>query len=407
MSKTLFLDCSMGAAGDMIAAALIGLFDDPGAILAALNSMGIPHTTFAIKHVRKCGIAATHLAVRVHGEEECAGDIAHESAPHHGHGGDHGHGHHHAHSGLADIFATIDGLALPAKVAGEAREIYRLLADAEAHVHGGSPDSIHFHEVGSLDAIADIAAVALMVNALSPDEIVATPVNTGMGSVRCAHGILPVPAPCTARLLEGMPAYSDGITEGELCTPTGAALLKHYVARFGQMPGMTISRCGVGAGMKDFEKANILRAFIGSGATREAAPESGETARRDEVCEFRCSIDDMTAEEFAFAAQRLMEAGALDVCMVPALMKKGRPGTILEVLCRVADRDAIARHIFKNTTTIGIRETIVGRRILLRREETVETPLGAVRRKISSGEGVLRVKSDYDDVAGIASRQAD
>lgn len=386
MGTILHFDCSMGAAGDMLSAALADLSVDPDCVVARLNAIGVPGVRYSLETVTRCGVSARRMAVKVHGEEEghCRNDDHHHG---HGHGG-----HHHHHATLADVFGIIGQLSLPGAVAEEVRGIYRLLGEAEAAVHGASADTVHFHEVGMLDAIADIAAVALLISELGPGRITATPVNLGSGSVACAHGVLPVPAPCTARLLEGIPSFGDASIDGELCTPTGAAILRHYAESFGAMPLMAVRRTGHGAGGRDFPKANIVRAFLGD----------ADTSMRDEVCEFRCAIDDMTAEEFAFAAERILGDGALDVCMIPALMKKGRPGTVLEVLCAADMRDAVAGSIFRNTTTIGLRERIVGRRILERREETVETPLGAVRRKVSTGDGVVRTKIEYDDAARLA-----
>ncbi|MBR3085537.1 MAG: nickel pincer cofactor biosynthesis protein LarC [Kiritimatiellae bacterium] len=408
--NTLFIDCSMGAAGDMLGAALLELVADRDAFVAKLNAIGVPGVRYALERTTKCGIAASQLHVSVNGAEEGEPDghhhhghghehehgHGHEHEHDHDHGHDHGHEHHHEHRSLKDVLAIVDGLGIPPAVAEDVRATFRLVAEAESAAHGGSPDSVHFHEVGALDAIADIAAVSLLVAELKPGRVVASPVNCGSGFVRCAHGTLPVPAPCTAALLKGVPSYIDPAIDGELCTPTGAALLRHFAKEFAPMPVMRVTAIGYGAGRKDFARANFLRAFVGE---EESAP------GRDSVCQFRCAIDDMTAEEFGFAAARVMEAGALDVCMVPALMKKGRPGTILEVLCRPADADRISDCIFANTTTLGLREQLVGRRILERREETVSTPFGRIRRKISTRAGVERSKFESDDLSAVAAAQ--
>lgn len=395
--RTLYLDCSMGVAGDMLSAALLGLFPEREreAMLAKLNAIGIHGVEYVLEPTAKCGIAALHLSVRVHGHEE--------GEEHH---------HHHEHRSLHDVLGIIDGLALPPAVADDVRAVYALIGEAEAKAHGGSQDAVHFHEVGALDAIADISATALLIAELKPDRIVASPVNCGSGFVHCAHGVLPVPAPCTAALLEGLPSRMDPEIDGELCTPTGAALVRHFAKSFGPMPAMALQGVGYGAGKKDFSnRANFLRAFIGeqpagkpAGTEQGAAPIGSVPASFEagEVCQFRCAIDDMTAEEFGFAAERIMADGALDVCMIPALMKKGRPGTILEVLCKPEDRDAIAASIFRNTTTLGLREEIVRRRVLERREDAIETPLGRIRRKFAFGEGVAKAKAEYEDLAAAA-----
>lgn len=268
--------------------------------------------------------------------------------------------------------------------------VYGLIAEAESAVHGVPVDEIHFHEVGTMDAVADITAVCLAMAELAPDEVVVSPVHVGAGNVRCAHGILPVPAPATARILTGVPIYGGGI-RGELCTPTGAALLKHFAARFGDMPVMRIEKTGFGMGKKDFEAANCVRAFIG-----ETENKTGDAVL------LACNLDDMTAEEIGFAMERMFDAGALDCWTVPAGMKKNRPGTVFSVLCRPEDADALAAAIFCHTTTIGIRELPVARRTLERSVVTRETASGPVREKRSTGYGVTRTKPEFEDLAKIA-----
>ena len=384
--KTLYLDCSMGAAGDMLAAALLELVPDPAAALARLNAVGIPGVEYVREKVVRGGLAGTHLSVKVHGEEEGH----HDHAPH-------GHRHHdHPHHGLEDILHLVEHhLALPEGVKGEVAAVYRLIAEAEARAHGRPVAEIHFHEVGALDAVADVAAVCWLLAELAPDEIVASPVHVGSGTVRCAHGVLPVPAPATAFLLEGVPSYSDGTVAGELCTPTGAALLKRFVRRFGPQPLMCAAAVGLGAGTKEFEgRANLLRATLGAG---------GADGGADEVFELACNVDDMTGEEIAFACERLFAAGAKDVVTIPAGMKKGRPGILIQVLCAVEDHDALMAALFRHTTTLGVRETRCRRQTLRRREETATLPDGAtVRRKVAEGFGISRAKLEYDDLAAIA-----
>ena len=247
--KTLYLDCSMGAAGDMLAAALLELLPDPDAFVAELNALAIPDVKFSRETSVKCGITGTHLQVTVHGEEEGAHD--HHHAHSHDHHRDHAHAHHHDHAhshhhhaSLHDIEHIVRGhLSLPATVADNVMAVYRLIADAESKAHGKSVSEIHFHEVGTMDAIADITAVCLLMHRLAPDEIIVSPVHVGSGQVHCAHGILPVPAPATATILQDVPIYGGSI-QGELCTPTGAALLKHFADSFGGMPVMRTSAIG-------------------------------------------------------------------------------------------------------------------------------------------------------------------
>ena len=388
--KTLYLDCGMGAAGDMLAAALLELLPDPGAFVAELNALGFPGVHIRTEPAVKCGITGTHFAVTVHGQEEGHGQHHH----HHHHEHEHKHAHEHHHSGLHEIEHIVRGhLALPERVKRDVLAVYRQLAEAESHAHGVPVSDIHFHEVGTMDAIADITAVCLLMDRLAPGEVIASPVHTGSGQVRCAHGILPVPAPATAYLLRGVPIYG-GTVQGELCTPTGAALLKHFVTRFGDMPVMRVSAIGYGCGKKDFEAANCVRALLGE--TENAA---------GSVLNLSCNLDDMTAEAVSFAMERLFDAGALEVYTLSAGMKKSRSGLLLRVICRPQDRETIVQTIFRHTSTIGIRASVNRRYVLEREIQTVDTAYGPVRKKISQGFSVTRTKYEYEDLARIAREQ--
>lgn len=387
--KTLYLDCGMGAAGDMLAAALLELLPDPGAFVAELNALGFPGVHIRTEPAVKCGITGTHFAVTVHGQEE-----GHGQHHHHHHEHEHKHEHEHHHSGLHEIEHIVQGhLALPERVKRDVLAVYQQLAEAESHAHGVPVSDIHFHEVGTMDAIADITAVCLLMDRLAPGEVIASPVHTGSGQVRCAHGILPVPAPATAYLLRDVPIYG-GAVQGELCTPTGAALLKHFVTRFGDMPVMRVSAIGYGCGKKDFEAANCVRALLGE--TESAA---------GSVLNLSCNLDDMTAEAVSFAMERLFDAGALEVYTLSAGMKKSRSGLLLRVICRPQDRETIVQTIFRHTSTIGIRESVNRRYVLEREIQTVDTAYGPVRKKISQGFGVTRTKYEYEDLARIAREQ--
>ena len=381
--KTLYLDCGMGAAGDMLTAALSELFPDPDAVVRELNAIGVPHVVFERSVAEKCGISGAHISVRVDGTEE------HEH--HHEHHHDHADGHHHAHHSLADIEAVIRSLRVSEQVQNNAIAVYRLIADAESRVHGRPVADVHFHEVGTFDAIADVTAVCLLMERLAPEQIAASPVHVGSGTVRCAHGVLPVPAPATALLLAGIPCYGGEI-QGELCTPTGAALLRFFVRSFGPMPVMRVNRIGYGMGTKDFPRANCVRAML------------GETERRDTeaMLELSVNVDDMTAEQIGFASERLFEAGAVEVYTVPIGMKKSRPGTLLRAICAPEKREAVVSAFFRHTTTLGVRETETRRYVLDRRVEQRETPLGSVRVKLAEGYGVTREKIEYEDLAAIA-----
>jgi pyridinium-3,5-bisthiocarboxylic acid mononucleotide nickel chelatase len=258
-----------------------------------------------------------------------------------------------------------------------------------------------------MDAVADIAGVCMLIDELSPDRILASPVNVGGGSVRCAHGMMPVPSPAAAYLLRGIPIYSND-DSGELCTPTGAALLKHFVNTFCNMPTISVDKIGYGMGKKDFKRANCLRVYIGNvnsiNDINDINDDGGINNIRpnDQISELVCTLDDMTPEAIAFAQETLLTAGALDVYVTPTVMKKGRAGIILTCLCRVNDKDAIIPLIFKHTSTLGIREYIANRYILHREQSTLQTKYGEIRIKSSSGFGVKKSKPEYDDVAAIA-----
>lgn len=407
--KTLYLECNMGAAGDMLTAALAELLDDKGAFEQKLNSLSIPKVRFSLEASAKCGIKGTRAVVTIDGEEEESGENEHSHEHEHAHEHEHPHGHehahehhhecehkseheeiHHHHHAALDIEAVVGSLALSDKVRRDVLAVFRSILEAESRVHGVPVTEVHLHEVGSLDAVADIVGVCLLMDMLSPERVVCSPVNTGSGEVHCAHGVLPVPAPATADLLCGIPSYSSGIN-GELCTPTGAALIKHFATEFGARPVMTVKRTGYGMGKKDFPAANCLRAFLGEG--------EGST---DEVVKLSCNLDDMTPEALSFAAERLFDGGALDVWTTAIGMKKGRAGILLSCLCKPADRDRLLRLIFKHTTTLGVRESAERRYILERGERTETTADGPLRVKTASGYGVTREKIEFEDAAKIA-----
>ena len=412
--KTLYLDCGMGASGDMLTAALLELLPEPDVFLEKLNALGIPGVQIEKEKSVKCGITGTHMVVTIHGEEE--GETmhghSHESGHDHeqkhhqsGHSHDHehphesehhhasGHSHGHYHSGMHEIEHIVANLDIPPKVQEDVLAVYGLIAKAESHAHGVPVTDIHFHEVGTMDAVADITAVCMLMQEISPDELIVSPIHVGCGQVECAHGILPVPAPATAFILKDIPMYGGSI-KGELCTPTGAALVSYFADRFGDMPTIKTLAIGYGMGKKDFPAANCVRAIL------------GETAdKTDVVSELSCNVDDMTGEAVAFASERLFEAGALDVYTVPIGMKKSRPGILIRVLCQEQDREKILGVLFRHTTTIGVRETVMHRYVLERSIETIQTPYGEVHCKKSAGYGTLRYKYEYEDLARIAREQ--
>lgn len=371
--RTLYIDCGMGAAGDMLAAALLELLPDKDNFLRKLNSLGIPGVEIMAERSIKCGITGTHFRVTIHGAEE--EEQLHTS---------------HHHGSMGEIRSIVNSLPIPTMAKLDIMAVYSEIAEAESLVHGVPVDQIHFHEVGTMDAIADITAVCLLMQELDIGKIIASPIHVGSGCVRCAHGILPVPAPATAHILREIPIYG-GCIQGELCTPTGAALLKHFVDDFGDMPAMKVQGIGYGMGRKNFERANCVRVML------------GETVNKsDSIVELNCNVDDMTGEMIGFALERFMEQGALDAFTIPIGMKKSRPGIVLTVLCREEDKEQFVHLIFKHTTTLGIREKYCNRYTLERKTETVNTPYGQVRRKVSSGYGVSRSKYEYDDLAKAA-----
>ena len=397
--KTLYFECAMGAAGDMLMGALYELLPDKEAFLAGMNRLD-PALRVEAEAATRQGMAGTHMRVHVHGREE-GHEHYHDHSHDHHHGGeqehDHGHVHHHyqhEHRTLADIDRMVDGFDLPAAVREKAKEVYRLLAAAESRAHGVSVEQVHFHEVGALDAVADITGVCWLMELLGPDRVIASPVNLGGGTVKTAHGLLPVPAPATAALLEGVPAYGGDIP-AELCTPTGAALLKTFAASFGPLPMGTIRGVGSGCGTKDFPRANCLRAFL----IEEAGSAEGPN---DHVTELKANIDDMTGEDLGFAVERLLAAGALDVSYTPVQMKKNRPGVLLTCLCRPEEADAMAAQILRHTSTFGVRRTDCTRYALAVEREAVETPLGEITKKTGRGWGLIKHKAEFEDLAAAA-----
>jgi pyridinium-3,5-bisthiocarboxylic acid mononucleotide nickel chelatase len=371
--KTLYIDCAMGCAGDMLTAALLELHPDRDGFIARMNAALGGKAVLSAAPDSKCGIMGTHVTVLINGDEE--GEPEHN---------------HHPHTSVAEIMDFIDAVPLADEVKQNAKAVYSLIAEAESTVHGKPIENIHFHEVGSLDALADVLSVCELMHELAPAKVLSSPVNVGSGFVKCAHGVLPVPAPATELLLRGVPIYSGQI-KSELCTPTGAALLKHFAEDFVPMPVLKVERVGYGTGKKDFEVANVVRVLLGD--TEE---------KKEQIIELACNLDDMTPEELGFAMEELFKLGALDVYFTNIGMKKSRPATMLTCMCRAAQRDEMLRCIFKHTTTLGVREYTCDRYSLTRSIETVQTRYGSVRIKTAEGYGVKRSKAEYDDLAKLA-----
>ncbi len=388
--KTLYLECTMGAAGDMLTAALLEIVPDRAAALARINALGIPGVHVHADPAVQCGLAGTRVDVHIHGHVE-------EEHHHHHHDhGDHDHAHHHHHASRADVAAQIAALNASDAVKAHVQAVYDLIADAESKAHGRPVSEIHFHEVGMADALSDIASVALLLEELGPVRVVASRPEVGGGFVKCAHGTLPVPAPATSTILTGVP-YTSGAADCELLTPTGAALLVHFADAFGPMPPLAVERTGLGLGHREVPgRLNGVRAFLGeeAGGTRSCASAMGPNGR---VVELRANIDDMTGEDLAFACDRLRAAGALDVSLAPLTMKKGRPGHLLIVLAPPDLADALAAAILRETSTFGVRRVDCARYELDR-----EIVPGEVRVKVGRGYGVEKSKPEFADRAAQA-----
>ena len=367
-----YFDCFSGAAGDMILGALI----DAGCPLETLRDvvarLALPGVSLSAEQVRRQGLAATLARIEVEpGSQE-------------------------THRHLADIVRIIDGAGLEARVAENAKSVFQRLAEAEAFAHGIAVEQVHFHEVGAADAIVDIVCACAGLAALGIERTGCSPIPTGSGTVTCAHGVLPVPAPATARLLEGCPIAACD-EPGELTTPTGAALLTTLADEFGPLPAMKIEAIGTGAGTREGEtRANILRLFVGEGAAADAA-------ERDVITVLEAQVDDATGQSLAYACERLLEAGALDVYIVPIIMKKGRPGQLLTVLCGPGDVARLERLVFAETSTFGVRRYEAGRTKLARRHVTVETRYGPIRIKLGELGGKLaQAWPEYEECAAAA-----
>ena len=428
--KTLYLECNMGAAGDMLMAALFELLspEQQKTFLETMNHL-LPGVTVTPHQAQTCGITGTHMDVLVHGEEEHSHDVhdphhphdhvhchdhghdhihlhdhdhehhhdhdhPHDHAHHHDHDHPHSHAHHH-HASLPHIRGILAGLSAPEGVKEQAAAVYSAIARAESAAHGCPVEEVHFHEVGALDAVADVTGVCLALSMLRPDRIVSSPIHVGSGMVRCAHGVMPVPAPATAFLLKGIPTYG-GEVQGELCTPTGAALIAHFAQSYGPMPAMAAEAVGYGVGKKVFERANCVRAFWGESAEQHAP--------NGEITELVCNLDDMTPEALAFACKKLLELGALDVYTLPGQMKKGRPGWVLTVLCEPDREEALAVRILRETTTNGLRARRCAKYFLRPTVEEQETAYGPIRVKKAEGYGLAHQKPEFEDVAAAARK---
>lgn len=370
--KLLYLDCFAGISGDMCLGALIDAGAD--AMLLENHLRGLPLSGWDIRVYRESSRGITGTRVEITVLE-----------------------HHQPHRHYGDIRRLILDSSLPERVKDTSLNIFQKLAGAEGKVHGVPPDHVHFHEVGAVDSIVDIVGTALALDILKVESVMCSPVPTGRGHIHCQHGLLPVPAPATAELLRGIPLSSLDV-EGELTTPTGAALASTLAGSFGTLPDMTVEAVGYGLGSKDFGIPNFLRAFLGTSAT------GGSFVESDTVLVIETNIDDMSPELLGHTMDVLFSAGALDVFFTPAQMKKNRPGALLTVLSRPSFRDAMLQVLFSETTTLGIRVREEKRVLLERSTAEVDTPHGIVRIKAAmDGSGrILKSAPEYEDCRRIA-----
>jgi pyridinium-3,5-bisthiocarboxylic acid mononucleotide nickel chelatase len=364
-----YFDCFSGISGDMTLGALVDAGVPVEHLRAELAKLGLAGWSLISDRVRRSGLAATKVDVLLDQQEQPA-------------------------RRLADIRAVIEGSSLAPSVKAKSLAVFLRLAEAEACVHGTTPETVHFHEVGAVDALVDIVGAVIGLEHLGADEIVASPLNVGSGSVHTAHGRLPVPAPATAQLLKGIPLYSSS-SAFELTTPTGAAIISTLASSFGPIPAMRFSRIAYGAGGKDLPgQPNVLRLFLG---------ESPAACDEDRAFLIETNIDDMNPQICGHLIDRLLQAGALDASLTPLIMKKGRPGVLLSVLSAREHADTLTDIIFRETTSIGIRMQEVARKKLSRELQDVRTRHGIVRVKVSRrGDEVLTVSPEYEDCRRIA-----
>ena len=409
MPRMMYFDCFSGAAGDMVLGALLDAGLPLDALRDALGSLGAGHE-LRVTRVLRAGISANHVEVLGDDKSAHSHSDTHDDdhSLEHDHSRDHGHSHgpdrgpsaHHVHRSLDQIAHLIDHSALSTPAKARAVSMFRRLAEVEAAIHHMPVEQVHLHEVGAIDSIIDIVGVVFAFDWFGIDDIAASPLNVGGGTVEIAHGTFPVPAPATLRLLQGIPIYSGSVT-AELVTPTGALIMSTYAKRFGPLPLMTMERVGYGAGTRDFDKVpNVLRVVIGERADASVSTELVTT----QVLKIEAAIDDMNPQLFGPVSEALFEAGALDVCLTSISMKKGRPGTLLTVLAPVSLREAVCTLLFRETTTIGVRFAPVERETLDRTWVEVATPGGSVRIKVARRRGVVvNAAPEFDDCVRIAA----
>ena len=395
MSKKLYLECYAGISGDMTVAALLDLGADTDVLKKALESLPIDGFETRISRVKKVGIDACDFNVILEHENHDH-DMEYLHGHKHVHSHDHDHEHHHEHRGLEEIKNILLSSSMTDHAKAIAVRIFEIIADAEAKAHGLSRNEVHFHEVGAVDSIVDIAAVAVCLDNLGIDEVIVPVLYEGRGTVRCQHGVLPIPVPAVANIADAhhLPLHLTE-TKGEFVTPTGAAIVA-AVCTSNKLPqNFTVLKTGIGAGKRNYERPSILRAMI-----IEEAAES-----KDEIIKLECNIDDCSGEVLGFVMNKLMNAGARDVHYFPVFMKKNRPAYQLNVICKEEQRELLQNIIFEETTTIGIRILRMERAVLPREIKQITTSLGEVHVKVCTlPSGKQRCYPEYEDIAALSTK---
>ncbi|GHU56772.1 UPF0272 protein [Bacteroidia bacterium] len=395
--KILYFDCFAGISGDMTLSALLDLGVNQEQLIAELKKLNLDGWELKVSQVSKHGIGASHVDVIVEGEEkEHTHTHKRLSAllPRH----HHHHHHSHVHRTMADISHIINESGITAGAKDLAKRIFMRLAVAEAKIHGSTPEEVHFHEVGAVDSIIDIVGAAICIDILAPDKVYASVLHDGHGFVKCQHGTIPVPVPAVMEVLsaKGVSLMQLDI-QGELMTPTGAAIIAELSDSFGPMPEMKITGTGYGSGTKDFGIPNLLRVLQGESVD--------VVAEQDTVTVIETNIDDTTPEILGYVMEKLFEAGARDAFFIPIYMKKGRPATLITVLCDEAKVPAMEHILFSETSTIGIRKHNVTRTCLPRKSITISTPYGEVKGKETLYAGASRISIEYDDARRLAQEK--
>lgn len=387
-----YFNCFSGAAGDMIVGACIDAGASVKHLLAELGKLALGDVELHIDKVVKNGIRATSFKPIIAGHCEGPADNHHNHHNHHN-----SHNHNHSHRDFASIRNIIEQAGLANSVARNAVGIFNKLANAEATVHGSTVDAIHFHEVGGADAIIDIVGSCVALESLGIEKVISSPLSIGSGTIKCAHGVLPVPAPATVELVKGVPLTPSGVT-GELLTPTGAAVLTHFAIEYGPMPAITVESIGYGAGQRDIPgRPNVLRLTVGQAET--------QAADADEVYVLETNIDDASGELIGYVTECLLAEGALDVSCSAISMKHNRPGSLLRVICAVGDEARLEGVLFRESTTFGIRRYRCERRVLARKSRKVETRFGAIRIKTGMYDGnVVSEKAEFGNCLEAANR---